>query len=319
LARTFPNEPPSDSPVAPISQSGGVNAQRIQERISEVFGDAPDLYRRSIDPATGAVTLSFHFPDVALKRYDRHLAALRQQLPGITISVRPEAHQGKLSETARALIPDGWVLDSAPSIRIPQRMVELRMRGSGPLDQEAISAAFHEQTGWRLVMVAPGADVPASAEPTLLPASRSALPPGTLLAAEPPEWRMPIEQNQALQMVRQAFTANELVRVAVVNRSLLALHCTFPLVAARQYASTLAYLAEETGWQVAILDRPNESNLSEVVQELLRAAATSRVGAYRFDWSSHTLTVRIDRVPTQPIADLVATFHERTGWQLLLI
>jgi hypothetical protein len=80
------------------------------------------------------VTLSFHFPDAAVNRYDRHLAALRQQLPGITISVRPDAHQGKLSEAARVLIPDGWALDAAPLIRIQHHMVELRLRGSGPLD-----------------------------------------------------------------------------------------------------------------------------------------------------------------------------------------
>ncbi|MDZ4720684.1 MAG: MBL fold metallo-hydrolase [Roseiflexaceae bacterium] len=313
--------PESAGPAALISTSGGVNAQRIQEIISSTFGDAADLYRRSIDPVSGAVTLSFHFPDVALMRYDRQLVALHEQLPGLTISVRPDAHQGKLSEVARALIPSGWALESTPSIRIQQRTIELRLRGSGPLDQQALIAEFYAQTGWRLVISAPGADQQAPTEPTFLPAqaARIAIPNEVLIVAAPPEWRMPIEQNQALQLVRQAFTANELVRVAVLNSSLLALHCTFPLVAARQYAATLTYLAEETGWHVVILDRPNESNLIEVIQEVLQAAETARVGSYRFDWPNHMLTVRIDRAPTLPVADLAAAFQERTGWQLQLI
>src|SRR5581483_6775559 len=72
--------------------------------IEQYLGAPPDLYRRSVDPATGNVTLAFHFPEIARQRYAEALAAAAEET-GVTISIAKHAHQGELTRVAQELLP----------------------------------------------------------------------------------------------------------------------------------------------------------------------------------------------------------------------
>src|SRR5437588_10594701 len=69
--------------------------------IEQYLGNPPDLYRRSVDPETGDVTLSFHFPAVASAKY-------------ASASMQPRRKRGSRS----------------PSRHIPTRASSPRSRGA---------------------------------------------------------------------------------------------------------------------------------------------------------------------------------------------
>src|SRR5262245_14130947 len=60
----------------------------IRSVIENYVGSPPDLYRRSVDPDTGAVILSFHFPTVAQERYGEAIALAAEEA-GVSISIAP--------------------------------------------------------------------------------------------------------------------------------------------------------------------------------------------------------------------------------------
>ena len=109
-----------------------------------------DLYRRSVDPDTGAVILSFHFPAVAEKRYAEAIAAAAEEA-GVPISIAPNAHQGVLAKTARQYIPQGLTLQGGPSIYFDRSIVSLNCVGRATEEEIASAQArFREETSWRL-------------------------------------------------------------------------------------------------------------------------------------------------------------------------
>src|SRR5216683_6479094 len=72
----------------------------IQEIIQKHLGEAADLYRRSVDPDTGEITLAFHFPVSATQHYAEQLAAIAEE-SGVAVTVAPQAHQGELVRLAQ--------------------------------------------------------------------------------------------------------------------------------------------------------------------------------------------------------------------------
>src|SRR6266566_5487953 len=118
--------------------------------VEQYLGNPPDLYRRSIDPETGDVTLSFHFPAVASTKYAAAIDAAAEET-GVSITISPHTHQGILTDVARRLIPAGLTAKGKPSIYVEQQLVQISCEGE--TTPEAIQQAqerFTEQTGWYL-------------------------------------------------------------------------------------------------------------------------------------------------------------------------
>src|SRR5258708_5653755 len=72
--------------------------------IENYLGSPPDLYRRSVDPDTGAVILYFHFPTVAQTRYAEPITAAEEGTR-VPISIAPNARQAALAKTRHQHIP----------------------------------------------------------------------------------------------------------------------------------------------------------------------------------------------------------------------
>ncbi len=109
-----------------------------------------DLYRRSVDPDTGAVVLYFHFPAVAETRYAEAIAAAADEA-GVPISIAPNAHQGILAKTARQHVPQGLSVQGSPSIYLDHSIVSLNTVGHTTQEELAqAQASFFAETGWHL-------------------------------------------------------------------------------------------------------------------------------------------------------------------------
>ncbi|TMC22404.1 MAG: MBL fold metallo-hydrolase [Chloroflexi bacterium] len=127
--------------------------------VVESYLNSPsDLYRRSIDPDTGAVTLSFYFPAVAATRYAEALAAAAEET-GVPISIAPNAHQGMLAKTARQHIAPSLTVLGTPSIYFDRSTILLNCSGRASEEEIAlVQGRFYEETGWQLEIK--GASIP---------------------------------------------------------------------------------------------------------------------------------------------------------------
>src|SRR5262249_54145674 len=102
------------------------------------LGKPSGLYRRSIDPQTGEVTLAFQFPDVARPRYAEARAAASAEA-GVEIIISPKPHQGALVEAAQRALPEGLTLKKAPSLLVEQQTVRVTLLGAA--SEESLEAA----------------------------------------------------------------------------------------------------------------------------------------------------------------------------------
>ena len=118
--------------------------------VENYLGSPADLYRRSIDPDTGAVTLYFHFPAVAEIRYAEAIAAAQEEA-GVPISIAPNAHQGVLAKTACQRLPQGLTAQGTPSIYFDRRMISVSCIGQATKEEiTSAESQFYEETGWLL-------------------------------------------------------------------------------------------------------------------------------------------------------------------------
>jgi hypothetical protein len=156
--------PPAGSIVRPVRPRprNELARQRITEQrqrpanqaailavIERHIGRPADLYRRSINPETGEVTLAFYFPPVARDRYATAVAKAAAEA-GVPINISPQAHQGALGDMAREVLPDTLIV---ARIAIHADSETVRVRASGTADEADIGAAqeqFNEHTGWTL-------------------------------------------------------------------------------------------------------------------------------------------------------------------------
>lgn len=116
------------------------------------FGPESGCYKASADQAALVVTLRFHFPEVARRRYAEQLAELAAFI-GWTVRLYPQPHQEALMRAAREALPASLSPVGSPALQSAAREVAVRVQGQAePAELEAAAAAFAERTGWRLTI-----------------------------------------------------------------------------------------------------------------------------------------------------------------------
>jgi len=288
--------------------------------IEQYLGEPDDLYRRSIDPDSGAVTLSFYFPAVARERYAEAIAAAAEET-GVPISIAPQAHQGELARLALQCVPDGLSVAGSVSLYPDRSLAALRC--SGPASTEeiaAVQARFYEETGWSLEfdvngnVYAPAEQhPPAQAEDT----SGTTFIPQTVHAQR----SAPLNQHDALVIAQRLLAPlSNYAKVgadSAAYRLLPRFH--FPIVAQQHYAAVFAQLESETGWQVELQQTTNQQALSELARRLLPPGLSS-VGAPSLLLDQNIASVRvIGQADEEAIQQAQAQFLAETGWQLELL
>ena len=288
----------------------------ILEIIERHIGVPSDLYKRSIDPETGDVTLSFHFPDVAWLQYKDALEAAADE-GGIMITIAPNAHQGMLAAMAGKLLPKGLMARGGPSLYPEHRLLQFMYAGQAP--QEAITEAqeeFRAKTGWEVEYIGDRGE-------TALPQPKKILaPPVSKVQVAPPPQKKPNQKryNQQLALQVAHHELNNLPGYyktgADVNNYILIPRFYFPDVAQTRYADTLAQIEAKTGWSVQVYPSVNQNALMDMALRILPDGLVSN------NTPSLYLSQRIVNVVCSGTAsaDEVAAaqqrFEEETGWQL---
>src|SRR5579885_2306318 len=264
------------------------------------LGTPPGLYRRSVDPLTGQVTLAFHFPDVARVKYAEAIAAAAAEAE-VEITVAPQAHQGALVEAAQKLLPAGLALKKAPAIHLSQK--EIHLRTIGQADDEALKEAqerFAAETGWKLVFERETQFV--------------------LTATSAPASRGRMEQNAAQALIRQTLGPESgLYKVGIeVSMGALVLRFHFPAVARVQYAEQIAALEQQTGWKIEIYSGTHQGALDVALRSLLPPEAQMR-GAPSLHYDEQQVVANYEgTLDEAAIAKVQEAFLAKTGWKLLL-
>ncbi|HEX7736070.1 MAG TPA: MBL fold metallo-hydrolase [Ktedonobacteraceae bacterium] len=275
----------------------------IQEIIQKHLGEASDLYRRSIDPDTGEVTLAFHFPATAGQRYAQQLAAIAEEA-SVQVHLTPQPHQGELVRLAHHLLPAGLREHGFPSVYHENWLIQLKC--SGTASQEAIAATqqeFHEQTGWQLELDVQFGDQQAGApEPVRNPTAAH------------------LDQHAAIQ------TAQRLLRDlpgyikvgAEPGRWILHARFHFPDVARQRYTERFAQVETSTGWLVQVPDGIHQEALAAMARDVLPAGLRA-VGAPSIYHQQQAVLIQCKGEASQEeVLAAQERFEEETGWQLTI-
>ena len=274
----------------------------IQAIVDRHLAHADDLYRRGVDAETGAVTLSFYFPDMAGRRYADALAAIAEEA-GVSVMIAPQPHQGVLADAALAALPQGLTAARAPSILLDERAV--RIRCDGTAKQEDIDQAqtrFQAQTGWQL-------ELALTFQPELAPPAE-----------------VPAGVTERLKMNLATWSAQELFGPATgcykigadQQAGILILRFEFPDVARTRYADQIAELARATGWQIQVHSQPHQGALDTAARAAL-PEGLALIGAPSLASPTREVTLRC-RGEADPAAIEAAraAFAEQTGWSLVI-
>ncbi len=280
----------------------------ILATIDRHLGHATDLYQRSVDPETGAVTLRYFFPVVAERRDAAAIAQIAAEI-GAPVNVWPRPHQGQLGEAALAVVPPGLTPERGPAFYLDEGRVELRCAGEA--DPGAVAAAeeaFLAKTGLRLTIRAPG----------LGSTSGEAGGAGEGVSFAPPTGARPSELNFALNTARSWFGPETGCYKASADQAALVvtLRFHFPAAAARLYAAQLAELAAFIGWTVRLWPQPHQEALMRAAREALPPSLTV-LGTPAIQSAAREVVVRVHGTCTSDeLEAAAAAFAERTGWRL---
>jgi Cft2 family RNA processing exonuclease len=294
----------------PIEQPGTALQQAIVQVLTRHLGEPPDLYRRSVHPETGEVTLAFHFPAVAKIRYAEALT-LASAESGIPIHLHPHPHQGKLVERAIARLPAGLRPLRPVSLSHEQEIACVACAGNAePAELVATAARFQEETGWQLSITVVGAS-------TAFPVSRPAL-----LTRSGPRTRTGVWDMQEAVLYAQQRAASLpgylRVRVETGTRTLL-LRFAFPEVAQLRYQSVADEIKATTGWHVRFAGESNLEELRAMVEQVKPTGLTI-VDTISFYQDSHQAYVTCigEATPAECKASQ-ADYEYETGWQLVIL
>ena len=326
--------------------------------IEQYIGTPADLYRRSIDPDTGAVTLAFYFPAVAYEKYADGLAAAAEET-GVSITLAPNAHQGELVKAAYRHLPSRLTVEATPSLYLDRSVISLHCAGQATEEEiEQAQCGFFEETGWQLELelkdslILPSthltretnADVSHAGDhkgPHSAPASTPAptMTTGSLREEEvasavspvpamtfgtatlPARVSAPVDQHMAHQVAQRMLS--DLAGFTKVGLDIASITLVprfqFPDVAAIRYAEVFEQLEAQTGWQVRLHPTTNQEALVEMARRVL-PRELQRHGKPSLYLDQHAVGVHyIGSTSPEVIEEAEQQFLEETGWQLRLI
>jgi Cft2 family RNA processing exonuclease len=272
--------------------------------------DPPDLYRRGVNPDTGEVMLSFHFPSVAHTRYRAMLDAASEEA-GVPITIAPQPHQGALADAAQAVLP-ATLTATRTSLHHDRETIRLRCTGKAtPGEVEAAVRRFHEQTGWTLEIDHESLSSPSS---PLSPSSSS--PPSPPLSAT----QHRLDLHTAMALVRAALRdAHDFYKVSAdQSQGVLMVRFHFPDTASVRYADRLTGLSNQTGWKVTVYPEPHQGAMETLVRRTM-PEGVEVVGAPSLYRKNRQVTAKVrGQAEKEALARAREAFAQATGWTLMV-
>jgi Cft2 family RNA processing exonuclease len=284
--------------------------------IEQYLGTPPDLYKRSVNPETGDVILSFHFPARASTIYAEAIDAAAEET-GVSITLAPQTHQGELAKVARNVLPRGLTARGTPSIFLDRSVISLNCMGQASTEEIAeAQSSLYEETGWYLEL-----------QGVALVAART-----TGLSHEEHEIEHTLEpQHEARQPVMNQHEALQLAQRLLSDlpgfykvgaeplSATLLLRFHFPAIAQTRFAEQLAQLEAQTGWHVRLHPAVHHQALVEMAHRLLPEGLTSN-GTPSLHLDRETVRVYYQGIANPgAIQEAQQRFLEETGWRLELL
>jgi len=144
-------------------------------------------------------------------------------------------------------------------------------------------------------------------------------PAEPVTGAEPRDAKGRLEQNAALALVDRLLAESDLHRRGAERESwTLRLYFRFPDVSRERQAETLAALAEQSGWQVAVHPQPHLASIEQLAAELVAPLAPlARSVSIRTDERAVVASVG-EMPPAEALAEVQQRFARETGYSLTL-
>jgi Cft2 family RNA processing exonuclease len=275
---------------------------QARETALTIFPAAAQLRKVGMEVARKRITLMFDFPEVAARQYADEIDQVIDQT-GWEVVLQPQTNQSALGLMVAELLPPGLTVIKGPAFYIDRREVRIEVQGQG--DLVALQNAYREKTGFKLVATRAGetaeTPAPAAAPPVVAPVSS--------------QKRMEI--NAAYGVVRAALDPHGLYKTSLKGDQIV-LSFISPQVGER-HLELIAALAQQTGYAMSIHPHPNQQQILQIAQQLMRQAGwTVRKGP-----SIHTDRGEIGATLAQPpdanIAEQISQELERqTGYKLVV-
>ncbi|GHO88908.1 MBL fold metallo-hydrolase [Dictyobacter formicarum] len=294
-----------DESELPASQ---IDRRVVLQILEQHIGNPPDLYRRRFDPDTGDLTLSFHFPDIAKKKYQQALTEAAEEAD-VNITISPYAHQDALSEVAQQVLPEGLSIQSHPSVYQETKHIHFEVIGqTTPRALKEAQARYRERTGWHITFT--GVTIGSTAVPQTLPETVAEPLASVLLARE-----------DAVNIAEQRLSSLPgFMQIDVEEASYsLIVSFLFPDVARGRHASLWQEIADATGWHVKIVPIAAREALIEVARRSLPEGLVC-VGIPEVLPAQKTVRLIYDGYDShEDINDARTEFQVTTGWMLSLL
>ncbi|NJN68214.1 MAG: hypothetical protein HC884_16620 [Chloroflexaceae bacterium] len=284
--------------------------------IDKYLPNSPDLYRRGVNPDTGEVTLSFHFPSVAQTKYRAMLDAASKEA-GVAITIAPQPHQGALTDAAHAVLPATLTV-TRTSLHHDRETIRLRCAGKATLEEaEAARIRFREQTGWTLEIDHESLQIVSSS--SVLPSSPSSpsSPPSPPSSSATPHR---LDLHTAMALVRAALRdAQDFYKVSADQaQGVLMVRFHFPDIARVRYADTLDRLSNQTGWTVTVYPEPHQGAMEALVRRTMPEGAEVVGAPSLYRKNRQVLTKVRGRAEKKALDRAREAFAQTTGWTLVV-
>ena len=285
----------------------------IQQRIDWHLRGAADLYRRSIDPTTGDVTLRFRFPLTAEARYGVQLAALRAELP-VRVAINAETDLTALLNIVQLHLRPLVTIKGVPTVAQAERQVTVAYQGE-PLAEVLATAitAITVRTGFAVVVRPMVASV---VMPGVAPQPASAKVKHQLVVGTPAADRG--DSSVAMAVAREVLAEAALQIDLDPTNGVVIVRFPLPHADIQRHAERLAKVVRRTGWAVRVRPHAQHTALEAAARVALPASAELMLPLSVYT-QRQTVEGRyrghLDETAVQ--AARVA-FAQATGWQLLL-
>lgn len=272
----------------------------LQEIINKHLKEAADLYRRSIDPDTGEITLAFHFPSVARQHYAPQLEDIAKET-GVQVNIAPQPHQGELIRVARECLPPQLTERGFPSLYHENQTIQIKCLGeAAPQDLAAALKCFYTLTGWQLQIEVQAAGNIGASQPEHTKASR-------------------LDQHGAIQVAQSLLRGQSgYVKVGAGSDGTLYARFHFPEIARQRYAEIFKEVEKQTGWRVQVQDGIHQEALAEMARRVLPEGLTPSNTPSIYQNQRTVLLQTKGEASQEAVLAAQQKFSAETGWQLTI-
>jgi hypothetical protein len=285
---------------------GVMEMNQARKHVSIVFPDFDEvgLYKVGARQEEQKLLLHFRFPKVAAELHEEAFEELRE-VTGWFVELNQMPHHAALDSHARKLLPEGWELARNPAIFHENQAVRLKVRQMDIDEDERdflsakVCDEYLNQTGYRLEIHFVRGQKGKSKSTKVTDSGR-------------------YEINQAYEHIEEVFAPlpHRPYKKSKKGEQIVVSFLS-PTVGER-YHSTLAAIAKETGWSIAINPEPNQYGIKQEAGAIFPSHwdIEGELGVLK---QQALIRVRLLSAPGQDELDEVSEeIFERTGFHLVV-